>query len=177
MNADRNPKLLWEVLSELSKEINGFSDDLEIKLIGSIANDVTMDLDKYSFKNITKINYVPHSEVKIYQQKSQVLLLAVNKVPSAKGIITGKIFEYLQAKRPILAIGPEDGDLAEIIDNTNSGTIINFEDKNKLKQTVLELYRQYKQNTLHINSTNIEQYHRKELTKQLANIIKETINS
>ncbi len=177
MNADRNPKLLWEVLSELSKEISGFSDDLEIKLIGSIADDVATDLEHNQFKNITKINYVPHSEVKIYQQKSQVLLLAINKVPSAKGIITGKIFEYLQAKRPILAIGPEDGDLAEIISKTNSGAIVDFNNKSKLKEVVVNLYQQYKQQTLMVNSTDIEQYHRKELTKELANIIKETINS
>lgn len=177
MNADRNPKLLWEVLSELSKEISSFSDDLEIKLIGSIAEDVAKDLEKHQLKNITKINYVPHSEVKIHQQQSQVLLLAVNKVPSAKGIITGKIFEYLQAKRPILAIGPEDGDLAEIINKTNSGIVVDFNNKSKLKEVVVDLYQEYKEQTLIVNSTDVEQYHRKELTKQLANIIKEMINS
>lgn len=176
MNADRNPKILWKVLAELSEEITGFSNDLEIKLIGSIANDVNVELKKHQFKNITKIKYVPHSEVQTYQQKSQVLLLAVNKVPSAKGIITGKIFEYLQAKRPILAIGPEDGDLAEILKQTNSGTIIDFHNKKKLKQVVFKLYQQYKQKQLMVTSTGIEKYHRRALTNQLANIIKETIN-
>lgn len=177
MNADRNPIVLWKVLSELTEEIVGFSEDLEIKLIGSIADDVAIELKKYAFKNITKIKYVPHSEVKIHQQKSQVLLLAINKVPSAKGIITGKIFEYLQAKRPILAIGPEDGDLAEIIATTNAGSIIDFEDGKKLKKTVLNLYQQYKKGTLVVNSKGVDKYHRKELTQQLANIIKETIHS
>ena len=62
-----------------------------------------------------------------------MLLLAVNNVKSAKGIITGKIFEYLQAKRPILAIGPVDGDLAEIINDTNSGVVIDFKDVETLK--------------------------------------------
>lgn len=177
MNADRNPVILWKVLAELSAEIVGFSEDLEIKLIGSIADHVAIELNKYSFKNITKIKYVPHSEVKIHQQKAQVLLLAINKVPSAKGIITGKIFEYLQAKRPILAIGPEDGDLAAIIESTNSGSIIDFDDAIKLKKTVLNLYEEYKKETLVVNSRGIDKYHRKELTKQLANIIKETIHS
>ena len=69
---------------------------------------VNTELEKYQFKTITKIDYVPHNKVQQYQRNSQVLLLAINKVPSAKGIITGKIFEYLQAKRPILAIGTED---------------------------------------------------------------------
>lgn len=177
MNADRNPKTLWKVLSELSEEIPRFSEDLEIKLIGSVADEIAVDIERYTFKNTNKIKYIPHSEVQTYQQKSQILLLVVNNVPSAKGIITGKIFEYLQAKRPILAIGPEDGDLAAIIEKTNSGILIGFDDKTKLKNTVLDLYQQYQQKSLFVNSRNIEKYHRKELTHQLANIIKETINS
>ena len=177
MNADRNPKMLWEVLNELSTEITEFDNDLEIKLIGSIADEVTKNIQAYAFKNTTHISYVPHSEVKKHQQEAQVLLLAVNNVPSAKGIITGKIFEYLQAKRPILAIGPEEGDLAEILLRTNAGTIVDFNNKSKLKEVILHLYQQYKNNNNEVNSKHIQKYHRKELTQQLANLIKETINS
>lgn len=177
MNSDRNPKVLWKALSELSEENNSFKNDLEIKLIGKLSDDVLADLEKYKFKSVEKINYVPHKEVQQYQRNSQVLLLAVNNVPSAKGIITGKIFEYLQAKRPILAIGPEDGDLAVILKNTNSGTIVDFNDKEAIKRTVLSLYKSYKENTLQVSSKDIEQYHRKELTKQLSVILKQVVNS
>ncbi|WP_422091989.1 glycosyltransferase family 4 protein [Tenacibaculum ovolyticum] len=177
MNSDRNPKVLWKALSELSEENNSFKNDLEIKLIGKLSDDVLADLEKYKFKSVEKINYVPHKEVQQYQRNSQVLLLAVNNVPSAKGIITGKIFEYLQAKRPILAIGPEDGDLAVILKNTNSGTIVDFNDKEAIKRTVLSLYKIYKENTLQVSSKDIEQYHRKELTKQLSVILKQVVNS
>ncbi|WBX74310.1 glycosyltransferase [Tenacibaculum pacificus] len=177
MNSDRNPIILWKALAELSEENNAFKNDLEIKLIGKLSDDVIADLEKYQFKNVQKTNYVPHKEVQKYQRNSQVLLLAVNKVPSAKGIITGKIFEYLQAKRPILAIGPEDGDLAEILKNTNSGIIVDFDDKEAIKKSVLNLYKSYKENRLEVSSKNIEQYHRKELTKQLSVILKQVVNS
>ncbi|WNW01963.1 glycosyltransferase family 4 protein [Tenacibaculum sp. HL-MS23] len=177
MNADRNPKTLWKALAELTEENTDFKNDLEIKLIGKLSDDVVADLKKYDFKNVTRINYVPHKEVQQYQRASQVLLLAVNKVPSAKGIITGKIFEYLQAKRPILAIGPEDGDLAEILAKTNAGSIVDFNEKEQLKNTVSDLYKKYQQNSLEVSSVNIEQYHRKELTKQLSVILKQVINS
>ncbi|CAM1362919.1 Glycosyl transferase family 1 [Tenacibaculum soleae] len=177
MNADRNPKMLWTALAELSEENTDFKNDLEIKLIGKLSDDVLSDLNKYNFKNVTRINYVPHKEVQQFQRASQVLLLAVNKVPSAKGIITGKIFEYLQAKRPILAIGPEDGDLAEILAKTNSGTIVDFDKKEQLKKVVNDLYKKYQQNSLTVSSVNIEQYHRKELTKQLSIILKQVVSS
>ncbi|RSC93819.1 glycosyltransferase family 4 protein [Tenacibaculum singaporense] len=177
MNADRNPKILWEALLELSLENKEFAKDLEIKLIGKIADEVTRSLAKCQFKNITEIEYVPHNEVQQYQRASQILLLAVNKVPSAKGIITGKIFEYLQAKRPILAVGPVDGDLAEILVKTNAGTIIDFDDKAKMKQTIKQLYYQYKKDDLQIASDNISQYHRKQLTEKLSMILKQVVNS
>lgn len=177
MNADRNPKTLWKALAELSEENIDFKNDLEIKLIGKLSDDVTNDLKKYQLKNVSKINYVPHKQVQQYQRNSQVLLLAVNNVPSAKGIITGKIFEYLQAKRPILAIGPEDGDLAEILVQTNAGIIVDFNEKERLKKAISDLYKKYKQNSLTVSSINIEQYHRKGLTKQLSVILKQVVNS
>ena len=94
---------------------------------------------------IEAIPYLDHKDVSKYQASSQVLLLSINEVPSAKGIITGKIFEYLQAKRPILAIGPEDGDAAMILKNTNAGTIVGFKNKTALKATILNLYKDYKE--------------------------------
>jgi hypothetical protein len=98
--------------------------------------------------------------------------LAINDVPSAKGIITGKIFEYLIAKRPIFAIGPVDGDLSEIIKQTNSGIIVDFKDKVSMKATILEYYKLYKEGKLYVDSHQIEQYHRRSLTERMSQIIK-----
>ncbi len=176
MNADRNPISLWKAISEISKENDAFAADYQIQFVGKIAPEVHDCLEEYHIKNIIDIGYVSHQEVTKYQQKSQVLLLAVNNVKSAKGVITGKIFEYLQAKRPILAIGPTNGDLAEILKETNSGIIVNFNDVENLKKEILHLYASFIKGNLVSNSNNIEQYHRRNLTEKLANIIKETIS-
>ncbi len=173
MNADRNPKILWEVLAELSQENEAFSKDFEVKLIGKVANEVIQDIKRHAITNVCLIDYVPHDEVMQYQTASQVLLLSVNKVPSAKGIITGKIFEYLQVKRPILAIGPKDGDLAAILDKTTAGVIVDFEDKVSLKAQIITWYQKYQQGKLNVLSSGITQFHRKELTRKLSQIIKE----
>ena len=176
MNADRNPKKLWNVLAEICSESNGFKNDLQVHLIGEIANEVRQGLKLISKENIKLIPYLSHEDVHSYQLKSQILLLAINNVPSSKGIVTGKIFEYLQAKRPILAIGPIDGDAAEIIKNTKSGVVVDFEDDKKLKKVILDMYQQYKKKELKVNSIDIDLYHRKELTKKLSEIIKDTIS-
>ncbi len=176
MNADRNPKILWQVLSEISSENIEFAADFELKLIGKVAHSVVKDISNYKLtKNVQIIKYVPYNEVIAFQKKAQVLLLIVNNVPSANQIITGKIFEYLMAKRPILAIAPINGDLAEIVDTTNSGFVIGFNEKDKLKNTILDLYSKYKAEKLTVVSKNIEQFHRKELTKKVSEIINSII--
>lgn len=176
MNADRNPISFWIALSELVKENESFAKDYRVKIVGKVAPEVEKSIEKYNIQNVDFEGYLTHEKVREYQKKSQVLLLAVNKVKSAKGIITGKVFEYLQAKRPILAVGPTDGDLATIINNTNSGTIVDFDDIKTLKQQLLLLYNQYKKGNLKVNSEGIERYHRKNLTKELSEVIKKTIS-
>jgi len=172
MNEDRNPYSLWKVLAELTKVQMGFSDDLEIKLIGKVDPIVLKEIEILGLTPYVKrIDYLPHSEVQKYQRTSQVLLLAVNKVPSAKGIITGKIFEYLLAKRPILAIGPEDGDLSILLKETKAGSCFDFDNPKGQKSEIIELYQRYKNETLILKSKHIERYHRKELTRQLAALI------
>lgn len=174
MNADRNPRMLWEVLSEIKKENSEFALDFQLKLIGKVDPSIKNDILNFGLaNNVQLIDYVSHNEVVEYQKKSQVLLLIVNNVPSSKGIITGKIFEYLMAKRPVMAIAPKNGDLAEIINNSNAGSVIEFNDKNALKNSILQLYSQFKNGDLIVASNNVNQYHRKELTKKVAEIIVE----
>ena len=176
MNSDRNPTILWKVLNEISNTNPNFKNDLRIKLIGKLDDAVIQDLKVFDHNTIETIPYLDHKDVSKYQASSQVLLLSINEVPSAKGIITGKIFEYLQAKRPILAIGPEDGDAAMILKNTNAGTIVGFKNKTALKATILNLYKDYKEGVLFVKSIDIEQYHRKNITSQLAEVIKKLVS-
>ena len=176
MNSDRNPTILWKVLNEISNTNLNFKNDLRIKLIGKLDDAVIQDLKVFDHNTIETIPYLDHKDVGKYQASSQILLLSINEVPSAKGIITGKIFEYLQAKRPILAIGPEDGDAAMILKNTNAGTIVGFKNKTALKATILNLYKDYKEGVLFVKSVNIEQYHRKNITSQLAEVIKKVVS-
>lgn len=176
MNDDRNPSILWQVLSKLIKVESDFEKDLKIKLIGKVSDKCIEEINVNNLSsNLELIDYVPHHEVLKHQKESQVLLLAVNEVPSAKGIITGKVFEYLVSERPILAIGPKDGDLAKILSETKAGVIVDFKDKELLKSTIKSFYKDFKEGKLEVNSNDINRYHRKNLTAKLSEIIKEVI--
>lgn len=177
MNADRNHPFFWKVLAELCQENKSFKNDLEIKLIGKVDQSVIQLIDEIGLKqNLKLISYLPHDEVVKSQLTSQLLYLPINNVPAAKGIITGKVFEYLQAKRPILAIAPTNGDLALILNETNAGKVVNFDDEKSLKNVVKDYYQHYQQHNLQVNSTNYQQYHRKNLTYQLSELIKKCVN-
>ncbi|MGV6846678.1 MAG: glycosyl transferase family 1 [Lutibacter sp.] len=172
MNADRNPVKLWKVLSEICKQNKTFKQKLKIKLIGLVDETVKNSIEKYQLKNQVVYNsYLPHQKIAEYQKQSQVLLLVVNKVPFAKGIVTGKIFEYLIAKRPILAIAPENGDLAKIIKSTQSGLVTGYENEKLMKEVLLNYFNQFEKNQLKVNSVNLEQYHRKNLTENMSKLI------
>ena len=173
MNADRNPEILWEVLGELLSENEEFAKDLSINLIGKVDLKVKEQIKKNNLERLTTyVDYLPHDEVANSQNSAQVLLLPVNQVPFAKGIITGKVFEYLQSNRPILAIAPKDGDLAEIIAVTQSGVVVDFYEKEKLKEDILSFYKKYKGKNLRIESKNIEQFNRKEIALKLNDLLK-----
>ena len=169
---NRNPEMLWNVLSELVHENSTFANDLEIKLIGNIDFFVIESLKEYGLESfLIKIPYIPHNEIIKYQHQAQVLLLLINNTNNAKGMLTGKFYEYLAAKRPILAIGPVDGDAAFILNETKAGIISGFEDTIQLKKNILYYYNLYRENKLRINPVNLYQFSRKELTLKLSKIL------
>jgi hypothetical protein len=104
-------------------------------------------------------------------QSAQLLLLIEIDSDETKGIIAGKVFEYFLAKRPILAIGPKNWDVSKIINDTTSGKVFHYEEKDILKHYIFNAFQDYKNGMLHINSTNIEQFSRKHLTQQLSEVI------
>lgn len=166
---DRNPAILWKVLKEMVAEDKSFASALEIKLVGKIDLFVKEELERFGLTGfVRKIDYLPHSEVIAEQQRSAVLLLLVNRTSNAKGILTGKFFEYMAAGAPVLAIGPEDGDLGKIMQETGVGLISDFDDAQKLKSNILSLFRKM---PVQRNETAIASYSRRNLTGKLASLL------
>ena len=174
-----NLKGLWQVLSELSDKLPNFRDNLEIKLIGKVDKSVTDDIAAFNLANqFTRIEYVTHDKAALLMKQSAILLLAINKdSPNAKGILTGKIFEYLASCRPIFAIGPSDGDLARMLAESEAGFISEYNDMAQIKKIVLRLYEKYLNNDLNNSPKGIEKYSRKNLTANLADVLNKMIKA
>ncbi len=170
--SERNPLILWESLSELIAENESFKTHFQLKLIGAVSQEVLDTIYGYGLNSyINNFGYVSHTDAMQHQRKSQVLLLIEINSDDTKSIIPGKLFEYMVSERPIIGIGPEGSDFAEILTNTNTGVFLNYSEKDKLKSVILEYYNQFLEGKLIVNAVGLQQYSRKNLTEKLVKII------
>ena len=170
--SERNPKILWETLSELLAGIADFKNHFELKLIGTVSQEILETIQNYKLdKYLNNLGYVSHDEAVLEQRKSQVLLLIEINSPDTKSILPGKLFEYMVSERPIIAIGPNGSDFAEIITNTNTGIFVNYDQKEKLKNTITAYYNQFLEGKLKSNAVGLQQYSRRNLTEKLSHLI------
>ena len=168
----RNPVTLWKALKNLLASHHDLAADLEIKLVGKVDHTVIASLDDFGLSRfVRKIDYMPHDQVVKCQQQSQVLLLLINNTINSNMILTGKFFEYMAAKRPILCLGPEDGDAALILDETKAGLLAGFDDVGAMTNHILHYYELFQHNSLEVQSRQIERFSRKELTGELAQVL------
>ena len=168
----RNPRILWKALAELIKENSEFKKNFQLKLIGAVSIEVLQALKEFKLeKYVNHLGYLPHNEAISEQRSSQVLLLIEIDSDETQCIIPGKLFEYMVSDRPLIAIGPENADFAQIIKETNSGTFFKYDELEALKAQILTCFEQYQQNNLKVYPVGLQQYSRKSLTEKLAKLL------
>jgi hypothetical protein len=170
--SERNPDILWKTLAEICKENTEFKKDLKLRFAGTVSEEVKQSLVNFKLiENCEFLGYVSHSEALKLQKQNQVLLLVEINSAETRAIIPGKLFEYLAAKRPIIALGPKESDIEEIVIETKAGNFFSYWDDDELKAEILRCYEKFKSGNLKIASEGVEKYSRRELTKQMASLI------
>jgi hypothetical protein len=168
----RNPIVLWEALAELLQELPDLAQHLQLNFIGTTSQEIKDALAHYGLANyMHDFGYVSHQEAVRFQKESQVLLLIEIDSPDTKLILPGKLFEYLVSSRPILAMGPAGSDFASIITETQTGAFFNYAQKREVKAYIQSCYSDYLAGNLKVSPHGIEKYARKNLTKQLAQLL------
>ena len=169
LHSDRNPTNLWKVLQRLTEEDPQFKEDLRLKFIGLVSDDVLKTIKEYQLEEcISVVPYVPHQESRRYQHQAQILLLLEADTEEKEGIIPGKLFEYLEAARPILAIGPDHWEAGQMVEETSSGKYFTYGDEDSLNAQLIDWYQRYRSGLLELNTTSVNQFTRRSLTEKLA---------
>lgn len=125
---ERNPDLFLEPFEVFLKKISKSDQELiTLTFIGESESEYLLKL-KNSLTPAIKLSissYVSHKELLRYAEYASLCLLLIDKVKGSKGVVTGKIFEYLNFSAPILAIVPSDGAASEIIKKSKTGFVFN----------------------------------------------------
>ncbi|MGM0635962.1 MAG: glycosyltransferase [Bacteroidota bacterium] len=170
--SDRNPEVLWKVLAELVDENPDFKNFFELHLVGKVSEQVLESIESFGLKEYAKVEgYVSHQKAIELQQQSQVLLLLEINAEETKAIIPGKVFEYMHANRPILAIGPKDWDVEKLVNDTQTGVCFSYNDELQLKKQIQSYFEDFLKGKLESQTKDISAYSRKRLTEKLASLL------
>jgi len=169
---ERNPKILWNALKELCIINKNFKNNLKINFIGNVSENLINEMKTKDLENsVVYHNYIKYNDTIPYLIKSQILLLIESDDNESSYAIPAKIFEYINSGRPIIAIGPKDSEIKQIIDETKSGKYFLYSEYDELLSYLSNSYYKYESKNLHSTSINIDKYHRKNLAKKLSQII------
>ena len=90
------------------------------------------------------VPYAPRQTALELQRDSDALLLLIPDAGGrGKGVLSGKVFEYLASERPILAAVPPDGAAAELIRETGAGVVAPPDDVEALKAALADLHERF----------------------------------
>ncbi|SHG35567.1 glycosyltransferase family protein [Chryseobacterium vrystaatense] len=168
----RNPENLWKILDELVNENTGFAAHFTLKFAGRVDDKILQSIESSNLKNhILNLGYISHDKAVEEMANSNLLLITNFPNASSRGIIPGKIFEYLATGKQIISFGPDQADVARILDETGAGKHFSYQESKLVKDFILEKYELWKKGNLLENVQNIEQFSRRNLTKKLAEIL------
>lgn len=169
---DGNPDVLWKVLGKLCKTNAELSKVLRIRLVGNTDASVLQQIQDCGLgANLVDLGYQAHKVAVEEQKNACLLILPVRKQPESKAILSGKLFEYLAARRRILGFGDPDGAMAEVLNRTGAGAMAGWDDEKTVETSVLNCWKAYLDDEVIIRSDAIDAYSRKVLTHRLSELL------
>lgn len=168
----RNPENLWKALKDLCEKHQDFANDFELKFVGRIDDKILNNIENSILKNnIKNLGYLAHDESVNEMENSDLLLITNFPNESSKGVIPGKLFEYLATGKQIISFGPKDADVETILNKTKAGKHFDYSESGEISDFILSLYKDWKSGKSIQNSANINEFSRKELTQKLAELL------
>ena len=122
----RDPSMLFQALRNLISDGVIDPERVEVRFFGSQDPWLFDEIKGAGLEGVVKVfGFVPRDQALQRQRESQLLLLLLWNNPKEKGVYTGKVFEYLAAGRPIIALGgPDESVVEDLLNETQTGHYI-----------------------------------------------------
>lgn len=176
----RSPVAFLQALRGCINKYNEVQGQLEVEFIGNVQKEFLEQITELELdKVVINVGYIAHKKSCKRLLESDCLLLIQANVRGSEYIMTGKIYEYLYARKPILAVVPE-GAAAWLIRRTGAGEVVDPDDIPAIQEAIYRMYTKYGVRKAVFNPVNDEivQYSRRNLTKRLAELLeKSTLNN
>lgn len=173
--ASRSPAPFLECLSDLIQTGAVNPKRISIRILEAYSQDTTRLARAYRLSEVVEVRSgASHLEAAQEQVNAAVLLLVIRNDQAGLAEYTGKLFEYLGARRPILMLGPKKGVAAELIREANAGTVVDSCNPQEIKDAILKYYREFERTgdvTYSGKEDVIRRYEHPALAEKLAGIL------
>ena len=165
---------LFEAIRTLVDTNVDFARDFKLVLIGIVHTEVRQEINRLKLNNWVHIlPYRSYPEMMQLLKGSEVLLLIVGNQPHAGNVLTLKLFDYMNARRPILAIAPE-GEVTNMVNNFELGDAVLSGSKTGVVKTLDYFFKKWKSGgLLGASKEDLSIFFRRNLSGQLAATLSE----
>jgi len=174
----RDPTLRFEAVAQLMQKGVISASNFGVRFFGnSISKTISPLVKRYNLQSLVKMQEtIPFIESVKRQMESTILLLLSWNDPRDKDTYTGKVFEYLGARRPILATAYKTGVIDKLLQETKTGVVAN--DTGAIKDILLRWLTEWQQSgritsCWNPDAVSISKYTRREGARKLAGLLNE----
>lgn len=89
------------------------------------------------------LGFLPHRKSINNLKRSHLLAMVFANSPATEGSYPGKVFEYFKVNKPIILLNNHTSDIAELIKKTSTGSCVNIDDRQEIKDTILKYYSEW----------------------------------
>src|SRR6478609_11462433 len=148
----RDPKPFLRALAESGLE------DVTVRFLGDFRPADREFMEELGLGDrVELVPHVPRRESLRLQRESDVLLLLIPEADGrGRGVLSGKVFEYIAAERPILALVPPDGAAAKLLRESGAGVVVAPEDVDGIARELAALRDRWRAGALETPSLSRE---------------------
>lgn len=169
VGAERVPKNLFKAIKTLSDKKVITKESFQLQFIGKVEVSLEDSIKQQGVEEfVSYLPYMPHKEALEKAARASAMLLLITQSKKNVRILPGKTFEYMRMQKPILGLGPDNGEVAQILTETGAGNVIDYNNYEQILEK-LRLLIESPSQPISLQS-KVKDYDRKNLTGKLAGI-------